>query len=112
MIDLTEQFFTEIYPKYREIARSISEDNILKYKINGNCAVLSVRGKDNVRYTAHELTVCYQNQNSDHGFRLQVVQLFDFTQKSGSKLAPVCQCSLCCAWDVRVGKGPVAFRPI
>jgi len=49
MIDLTEQFFTEIYPKYREIARSISEGNILKYKINGNCAVLSVRGKDNVR---------------------------------------------------------------
>ena len=29
MIDLTEEFFTEIYPKYREIARSINDDKVL-----------------------------------------------------------------------------------
>ena len=49
MIDLTEQFFTEIYPKYREIARSINDDKVLNKDITGNCAVLSVRGKSNVR---------------------------------------------------------------
>ena len=41
MIDLTEQFFTEIYPKYREIARSISEDNILKYNKWKLCSTFS-----------------------------------------------------------------------
>ena len=49
MIDLTEEFFTEIYPKYREIALSINDDKVLDKNITGNCAVLSVRGKSNVR---------------------------------------------------------------
>ena len=49
MIDLTEQFFTEIYPKYRDISSTIDNDKILRDPLFGNCAVLSVRGKDNVR---------------------------------------------------------------
>ena len=49
MIDLTEEFFTEIYPKYKEIASSINDEKVLDKEITGTCVVLSVRGKQNVR---------------------------------------------------------------
>ena len=42
MIDLTEEFFTEIYQKYKEIASSINDEKVLDKEITGTCVVLSV----------------------------------------------------------------------
>jgi len=75
MIDLTEEFFTEIYPKYREIARSINDDKVLNKDITGNCAVLSVRGKSNVRSLSKLI--------SSNGFKPTVLEFEDVLRSKG-----------------------------
>jgi hypothetical protein len=75
MIDLTEEFFTEIYPKYRKIALSINDDKILDNDITGNCAVLSVRGKSNVRSLSKLI--------SSNGFKPTVLEFEDVLRSKG-----------------------------
>ena len=75
MIDLTEEFFTKIYPKYRELARSINDDKVLDKNITGNCAVLSVRGKSNVRGLSKLI--------SSNGFKPTVLEFEDVLRSKG-----------------------------
>ena len=75
MIDLTEEFFTEIYPKYKEIASSINDDKVLDKEITGTCVVLSVRGKQNVRSISKLI--------SSNGFKPTVFEFEEVLRSKG-----------------------------
>jgi len=75
MRDLTEYFFTEIYPRYRDVAKSIKDDIILDQSLVGNVAILSVRGKENVRSISKLI--------SSNGFKPTVFEFEEVLRSKG-----------------------------